>query len=129
VAEPTIWQKVFVGATTAVVVMAIGWLAGAVSNLRDSAIRHELLIEQFVEFKDAGKRYSREDADRDIRTVTTQVDNLRAEVRNLTSNQIRYWAAFRDHTVLPGHSGAEYRLKLHDEQLRELNDRTKHKTN
>ena len=101
------------------VVAGILALSGMVVGLRDTVREHDLLIQQFVLFKEDGKRYTEKDgsAERDLR-IAADV-SIGTKIDSMFANQFRYWSAFREHIKESHHQGAGYRLKTLEANMKD----------
>jgi len=92
-------------------VIAVVSLSRNLGELNNSVLKHELLISQLEQFRNAGDRFTAKDG-----------AVLAEKIKLLDENQVRMWAAIRDHIGKGQHQGAEYRLQILEDHIRKQKD-------
>lgn len=105
-----IWQitQTIIGG---LVVASLIGLASSLFALRDAVLKHDVLLEQFDQFRNAGNRYTAKDG-RIERDSRIQADAVMSEkIESMNANQQRMWKSIRRHIEQGQHQGADFRLK------------------
>jgi hypothetical protein len=116
--EETKGIKVWQIAQTAIgglVVASLLGLAGSLFALRDAVLKHDLQLERYESFINAGDRYTESDGNAE-RSARIQADAVMGEkISQMNANQVRMWTAIRNHISEGQHQGADYRLRSLEE--------------
>lgn len=85
--------------------------------------RHRLLIDQLVNWKNQGDRFTARDGSKMMEHFENEIARLEIGCRDRSdkalANDVRQWDAHRKHIELDAHKGAEYRINTLDQMVRE----------
>lgn len=92
------------------VVTALIAVTSSLVGLRDTIIKHDLLINQLIIFKNDGERYTQSHGDNEAAARTTADAVLSEKIESLSLSQEQQMREFHVHLTDPDHPGARHRL-------------------